>query len=203
MMHGQKNWFLALGIAVVLTPVSSAMFNAIHPSQFQDGYQALEQEFTDTLNPGKLLRWAEEASSLPDQLARWAEGEETFSAETEQSLSTYNNYLTSEMHRHHELYFNRALPESYTVVQYKISHCGQISDVQVLSDHTTASSEVAREAVETVYAAGTLESLPEGIPSVTVTEAFWDGRSIGSPDSLERSLSHMPDGRKIVVNTSP
>jgi hypothetical protein len=202
MMHGQKNWFLALGIAVVLTPVSSAMFNAVHPSQFQDGYQALEQEITDILNPGKLLRWAEEASSFPKNLARWAEGE-TFSAETEQSLSNYNNYLTSEMHLHQELYFDQALPDSYTVVQYKISHCGQISDVQVLSDHTTASLDIAREAVETVYAAGTLEPLPEGIPSVTVTEAFWDGRSIGSPDSLERSLSQLPDGRKIVVNTAP
>jgi hypothetical protein len=202
MLHGQKNWFLALGIAVVLTPVSNAMFNAIHPGQFQGGYQALEQEITDTLNPGKLLRWAEEAYSLPENLTRWAEGE-AFSAQTEKSLSNYNNYLTSEMHLHQELYFDRALPDSYTVVQYKVSHCGQVSDVQVLSDHTTASPDIAREAMELVYAAGTLESLPEDIPSVTVTELFWDGRSIGSPDSLEHSLSHLPDGRKIVVDTTP
>jgi hypothetical protein len=89
------------------------------------------------------------------------------------------------------------------VVQYKINHCGLVSNVQVLSDHTTASPDIAREAAELVYNAGTLESLPEDIPSVTVTELFWDGRSVGRPGSLEHALSHLPDGRKIAVNTSP
>ncbi len=202
MKHGQQNWFLALGLAIVLAPVSNAMFSVMHPSQLQDGYQALEQEITDTLNPGKLLRWAEEVSSLPENLAQFS-ARKTLSPEAQQSLSQYNNYLSAEMHLHQELYFDRALPDSYTVVQYKIGHCGQLSDVQVLSDHTTASPDVAREAVETVYAAGNLESLPDDIPSVTVTELFWDGRSIGSPNSLERSLSLLPDGRKIVLNTTP
>ncbi|MBC7883163.1 MAG: hypothetical protein H7Y37_17875 [Anaerolineae bacterium] len=202
MIHGQQNWFLALGLAIVLTPVSGAMFSAIHPAQFRDGYQALEQEITDTLNPGKLLRWAEEVSSLPENLAQLS-ARKTLSPETQLSLASYNNYLSAEMHLHHALYFERALPDSYTVVQYKIGRCGQVSDVQILGDHTTASPDVAREAVETVYATGDLESLPNDIPSVTVTELFWDGRSIGSPNSLERSLSLLPDGRKIVLNTTP
>lgn len=201
-MHGQQNWFLALGLAIVLTPVSGAMFSAIHPAQFHDGYQALEQEITDTLNPGKLLRWAEEASSLPQSLAQLS-AKKILSPETQLSLAHYNNYLSAEMHLHNELYFDQALPDSYTVVQYKIGHCGQVSEVQILNNHTTASPNVARKAVEMVYATGNLESLPDDIPSVTVTELFWDGRSIGSPNSLERSLSLLPDGRKIVLNTTP
>lgn len=201
-MMQAKKWFLALGVATALTPVSSLMFDAIHPPQFQDKYQALEQEIADTLNPGKLLRWADEVLSLPQNIAQWSTSK-TLSSDTPlQSLALYDSYLTYAMHRHHDLYFDQALPGTYTVLQYKIDHSGQVSDVQILNDHTTASPEVACEAVQTIYAAGTLQSLPEDIPSVTVTELFWDGQSIGSPDSLEQSLSLLPDGRKIVLNTA-
>ncbi|AGY57530.1 PrsW family intramembrane metalloprotease [Gloeobacter kilaueensis] len=110
---------------------------------------------------------------------------------------SYNEYLSWKIRRYHDLYFDQVGQGQYTVVQYDIDAVGNVSNVQVLYDHTTAPSEVAELAAETVRRLDPALPLPPGIQMVTITELFWDGSPIGSPGSLEEHLSELPDGREV------
>ncbi|BAC88596.1 PrsW family intramembrane metalloprotease [Gloeobacter violaceus] len=111
---------------------------------------------------------------------------------------SYNEYLSWKIRRYHDLYFDRVGTGQYTVVQYEIDSVGNVTNVQVLYDHTTAPGDVAEMAAETVRRLDPALPLPKGIRSVTITELFWDGSPIGSPGSLEQHLSELPDGREVM-----
>ena len=111
---------------------------------------------------------------------------------------SYNEYLSWKIRHYHDLYFERVGAGQYTVVQYEIDSVGNVTNVQVLYDHTTAPGDVAELAAETVRQLDPGLPLPEGIRSVTITELFWDGSPIGNPGSLENRLSELPDGREVI-----
>ncbi len=114
--------------------------------------------------------------------------------------SSYNEYLSYKIRRYHDLYFDQINQNSgeYTIVQYEIDAVGNVTNVQVLYDHTTAPREVAELAADTVRSVDPALPLPEGVQSVTITELFWDGTPLGEPGSLEDRLSHLPDGREVI-----
>jgi protease PrsW len=114
--------------------------------------------------------------------------------------SSYNEYLSYKIRRYHDLYFDQITQNSgeYTVVQYEIDAVGNVTNVQVLYEHTTAPHEVAELAADTVRSIDPALPLPEGVQSVTITELFWDGTPLGEAGSLEERLSHLPDGREVV-----
>jgi len=114
--------------------------------------------------------------------------------------SSYNEYLSYKIRRYHDLYFDQINQNGgeYTIVQYEIDAVGNVTNVQVLYDHTTAPREVAELAADTVRSVDPALPLPEGVQSVTITELFWDGTPLGEPGSLENRLSHLPDGREVI-----
>jgi protease PrsW len=114
--------------------------------------------------------------------------------------SSYNEYLSYKIRRYHDLYFDKINQSGgeYTIVQYEIDAVGNVTNVQVLYDHTTAPREVAELAADTVRSVDPALPLPEGVQSVTITELFWDGTPLGQPGSLEDRLSHLPDGREVI-----
>ncbi|WP_218082558.1 PrsW family intramembrane metalloprotease [Anthocerotibacter panamensis] len=115
---------------------------------------------------------------------------------------SYNDYISGELRREQEkydLYFSRLLPGEYTVVQYRVSSSGEIYDVQVLAEHTTAPPYVAQLAVEEVLRLNPLLPPPTQGRELMVTELFWQYEQVGAPGSLEDRLSRLPDGRQIEV----
>lgn len=194
---------LALSLALALSPLAVRW---VESHTFDEAAQSLGDaaltELRDTFNPGKLLRWGETALSLPGAMAELFEAGEQ-PAIDQQMMANFNQHLGWQLHRFHDLYFEQAGIDEYTVVTYDIDASGHIYNVRVLPEYTTAPLDVAQLAAETVRNAnGNLPALPEGVESATVTELFWTGSQLNEPESLVNHLSSLPDGRLITPQVS-
>lgn len=120
----------------------------------------------------------------------------------EGAVKSYNDYLSSRLHAGpQQLYFSTVPPNVWTVVHYRISASGALSDVRVVD--TNGTPEQAQLAVSAVQSLVPLAPLPTGangeaVSGIVVTELFWQtGISPDPPGSLAEELSHLPDGRRI------
>lgn len=113
---------------------------------------------------------------------------------------SYNDYISGELRRQQEkydVYFSHLLPGEYTVVQYRISPQGEVYDVHIVTENTTAPEPIARLAVEEVEQLNPLLPPPSDGQELLITELFWQYEQVGEPGSLVEKLSRLPDGRLV------
>jgi hypothetical protein len=115
---------------------------------------------------------------------------------------SYNDYISGELRREQERYdqyFAHLLPGEYTVLRYHVGTDGEIYDIEILPDHTTAPPNVSQLAMEQIQHLSPLLPPPSQGRELIVTELFWQFDQVGPAGSLEEKLSQLPDGRMIEV----
>lgn len=120
----------------------------------------------------------------------------------EGAVKSYNDYLSSRFHAGpQQVYFSTVPPDVWTVVRYRISASGTLSEVRVVDTNGTPDqAHLAVSAVRALVPLAPLPTNPEGkaVSGIVVTELFWQtGVSPNPPGSLAEELSHLPDGRRI------
>lgn len=177
-------------------PVGVIEFDLVSTPEKLDGFSN-KPEGTAKGTAPKTQRKVEAAKPVPTPVPGPVAKKPQPAQEAKGIPHSYNEYLSWKIRRYHDLYFERVVPGEYTVVQYEIDSVGNVTNVQVLYDHTTAPEDVAELAADTVRDVNPALPLPEGVESVVITELFWDGTPIGNPGSLEYRLSQLPDGREV------
>ena len=122
----------------------------------------------------------------------------------EGAVKSYNDYLSSRLHSGpQQLYFESVPPNVWTIVHYRISADGRLSEVRVVD--TNGTPEQARLATDAVRSLAPLAPLPSAADGssptgIVVTELFWQTGNASMPYGTQAErLSQLPDGRHIDI----